>query len=82
MPVVFASKESSLLKNHYKPSPCANDELRSVSNWYFDWNIEKCIQSHTLVCPGDEEKLLGSNLNSFPGLVDCLNGNILQQYLH
>ena len=61
----------------FKPSPCSDEELRSTSSWYFDWNIERCHQSHLSVCPGDEERLFANDLNSFPKLEDCLSGTYL-----
>ena len=77
MPVVFTTKETSNLENHFKPSPCPNKALRSVRNWYFDWNVEKCSHSHISICPGDEERLFANNLNSFRRIEDCLNGIFL-----
>ena len=68
LPIVFDHGIS------FKARPCPNAELRSVSAWYFDWNIEKCHQSHVDLCPGDEKPLFSGKLNSFPTEEDCMNG--------
>ena len=56
-----------------RPQPCPDAELRSLALYYFDWQVEKCHQSHLKICPGDEKLIFSQKLNAFKTLWDCLN---------
>ena len=79
IPLVFAISNTDQCDVGFRPRPCPDAELHSLALFYYDWNVQKCYQSHVGVCPDDESRLFSEKFNSFPTRLDCLKSKSLMQ---